>query len=67
MFITCNVEAGLARLPRQPGKWDKVLVCLYEKISSCLPGQFCCFDILLTVVKSSLWQHFELSSQQPGL
>jgi hypothetical protein len=44
------MEAGLARLARQPGKRDEFLLCLYEKISSRLPGQFCCFDIDLTVV-----------------
>ena len=38
------MEAGLARLARQPGKRDEFLLCLYEKISSRLPGQFCCFD-----------------------
>ena len=48
------MEAGLARLARQPGKRDEFLLCLYEKISSRLPGQFCCFDIDLTVVKNSL-------------
>jgi hypothetical protein len=49
------MEAGLARLARQPGKGDEFLVlCLYEKISSRLPGQFCCFDIDLTVVKNNL-------------
>ena len=41
-------------LARQPGKRDEFLLCLYEKISSRLPGQFCCFDIDLTVVKNSL-------------
>ena len=53
------MEAGLARLARQPGKRDEFLLCfslvsVYEKISSRLPGQFCCFDIDLTVVKNSL-------------
>jgi hypothetical protein len=50
------MEAGLARLARQPGKRDEFLLCLYEKIPSRLPGQFCCFDIVidLTVVKNSL-------------
>jgi hypothetical protein len=48
------MEAGLARLARQPGKRDEFLLCLYEKISSRFPGQFCCFDIDLTVVKNSL-------------
>ena len=48
------MEAGLARLARQPGKRDEFLLCLYEKISSRLPGQFSCFDIDLTVVKNSL-------------
>ena len=38
------MEAGLARLPRQLGKRDGFVMCLYEKISSRLPGQFCCFD-----------------------
>ena len=37
-------EAGLAHLARQPGRQDEFLLCLYEKISSRLPGQFCCFD-----------------------
>jgi hypothetical protein len=27
------MEAGLARLARQPGKRDEFLLCLYEKIS----------------------------------
>ena len=40
------MEAGLARLARQPGKRDEFLLCLYEKISSRLPGQFCCFDVI---------------------
>jgi hypothetical protein len=35
------MEAGLARLARQPGKRDEFLLCLYEKISSRFPGQFC--------------------------
>jgi hypothetical protein len=48
------MEAGLARLARQPGKRDGFLLCLYEKISSRLPGQFCYIDIVLTVVKNSL-------------
>jgi hypothetical protein len=48
------MEAGLARLARQPGNRDEFLLCLYEKISSRLPGQSCCFDIDLTVVKNSL-------------
>jgi hypothetical protein len=49
------MEAGLARLARQPGKKrDEFLLSLYEKISSRLPGQFCCFDIVLTAVKNSL-------------
>jgi hypothetical protein len=51
------MEAGLARLARQPGKRDEVLLSLYEKISSRLPGQFCCFDIDLTVVKNNLRRH----------
>ena len=38
------MEAGLARLPRQPGKRDGFVMCLYEKISFRLPRQFCCFD-----------------------
>jgi hypothetical protein len=45
------MEAGLARLARQPGKRDEFLLCLYEKIS---------------VVKNSLRGIFELSSRQPG-
>ena len=66
------MEAGLARLARQPGKRDEFLLCLYEKISSRLPGQFCCFDIDLTVVKNSLRPEacggiFELSSPATGL
>jgi hypothetical protein len=48
------MKAGLARLARQPGKRDEFLLCLYEKISSRLPGQFCYIDIFLTVVKNSL-------------
>jgi hypothetical protein len=48
------MEAGLARLARQPGKQDEFLLCLYEKISSRLPGQFCYIDVVLTVVKNSL-------------
>jgi hypothetical protein len=48
------MEAGLARLARQPGKRDEFLLCLYENISSRLPGQFCCFDVDLTVVKNNL-------------
>jgi hypothetical protein len=43
------MEAGLTLLARQPGKLDEFLLCLYEKISSRLPGQFCYFDIVLTV------------------
>ena len=35
------MEARLARLARQPGKRDEFLLCLYDKISSRLPGQFC--------------------------
>jgi hypothetical protein len=35
------MAAGLARLVRQPGKRDEFLLCLYDKISSSLPGQFC--------------------------
>jgi hypothetical protein len=48
------MEAGLARLARQPSKRDEFLLRLYEKISSRLPEHFCCFDIVLTVVKNSL-------------
>ena len=48
------MEDGLARLARQPGKLDEFLLCLYEKISSRLPGQFCYIDVVLTVVKNSL-------------
>ena len=33
------MEAGLARLARQPGKRDEFLLCLYEKIPSRLPGR----------------------------
>jgi hypothetical protein len=51
------MEAGLARLARQPGKRDEFLLCLYEKISSRLPGQFCYIDIVLTVVKNSLQRY----------
>jgi hypothetical protein len=47
------MEAGLARLARQHNKGDEFLLCLYQKISSRLPGQFCCFDIVLIVVKIS--------------
>ena len=32
------MEAGLARLARQPGKRDEFVLCLYEKNSSRLPG-----------------------------
>ena len=53
------MEAGLACLARQPGKRDEFLLCLYEKISSRLLGQFFCFDMVLTDI-------FELSSRQPG-
>ncbi len=38
------MEAELARLAGQPGKPDEFVLCLYEKISSRLPGQFRCFD-----------------------
>jgi hypothetical protein len=41
------------------GKQDDFLLCFYEKISSRLLGQFCCFDMDLTDI-------FELSSRQPG-
>jgi hypothetical protein len=41
-------------IARQPGKRDEFLLCLYEKIASRLPGQFCYTDIVLTVVKNSL-------------
>ena len=37
------MDAGLTRLAIQPGKRDEVVLCLYEKISSRLPGQFCYF------------------------
>jgi hypothetical protein len=30
-----------SRLARQPGKRDEFLLCLYDKMSSRLPGQFC--------------------------
>jgi hypothetical protein len=43
------MEAGLAHLARQPSKRNEFLLRLHEKISSRLPGQFCCFDIVLTV------------------
>jgi hypothetical protein len=36
------------------GKRDGFLLCLYEKISSRLLGQFCYIDVVLTVVKNSL-------------
>ena len=32
---------SIKRLARQPGKRDEFLLCLYEKLLSCLPGQFC--------------------------
>jgi hypothetical protein len=48
------MEAGLAHLAKKPGKRDEFLLCLHEKISFRLPGEFCCFDIVLTVVKNSL-------------
>ena len=36
------MEAGLVRLARQLGiKQDEFHLCLYEKLSSRLPGQFC--------------------------
>ena len=52
------MEAELAHLVRQPGKQDEFSLCLHEKISSCLPGQFCSFyisqncDIVLTIFGS---------------
>ena len=50
------MEAVLACLTGQPGKRDEFLLCLYDNILSRLPGQFCYFDIVLTVVKNSwLW------------
>jgi hypothetical protein len=49
------MEAGLARLARQPGKRDEFLLCLYEKISSRLiAGTILLHCIVLTVVKNSL-------------
>jgi hypothetical protein len=39
------MEAVLARLARQPGKWYEFPLRLYEKISSRLPGQF--FTLML--------------------
>jgi hypothetical protein len=52
------MDAGLARLRRQPGKQDEFLLCLYEKISSRLLGQFCYIDIVLTVVKNTVPLNF---------
>ena len=46
------MEAGLARLARQPGKRDEFLSCLYEKIP--LAGTILLHCIVLTVVKNSL-------------
>jgi hypothetical protein len=40
-------------IAKQPDKRDAFLLCLYEKISSRLPGQFCHFDIVLTTVSLS--------------
>ena len=54
------VKARLAHLARQPGKQDEFLLCLYEKISSRLLGQFCCFDSKLKIACSCI---FELSSR----
>jgi hypothetical protein len=34
------MEAGLARLARQPGKRDEFILCLYEKISSACRDNF---------------------------
>ena len=49
------MEAGLARLARQPGKRDEFLLCLYEKISLIpLAGTILLHCIVLTVVKNSL-------------
>jgi hypothetical protein len=42
------MEAGLARLARQPDKRDEFLLCLYEKISSRLPGQFVVKTLILS-------------------
>jgi hypothetical protein len=56
------MEAGLARLARQPGKRDEFLLCLYEKISSRLPGQFL-VAVSLNIACGGI---FELSSRQPG-
>jgi hypothetical protein len=37
------IEARLARLATEPGKQDEFVLCLYEKISSCLLEHFCYF------------------------
>jgi hypothetical protein len=44
------MEAGVARLARQPGKRDEFLLCLYEKL----------------LLKIACGGTFELSSRQPG-
>ena len=35
---------GPANFAKPPGEQDEFVLCLYEKILSCLPAQFCCFD-----------------------
>jgi hypothetical protein len=40
-----------------PGKRDEIFSYKHKRNSSRLPGQFCCFDIDLTVVKNSLRQY----------
>ena len=58
------MEAGLACLVRQPGKWDEFLVCLYQKISSRLPGKLCYyFESKLKIACCGI---FEPSSRQPA-
>ena len=61
-----RVNQALARQPSISGMNFSCELCLYEKISSRLRGQFCCFDIVLTVVKIASGGVFELSSRQLG-
>jgi hypothetical protein len=60
------MEAGLARLARQPSKRDEFLLCFYEKMSSRLPGQFCYIDIVLIVVKNVLQRYLLTINFHPG-
>jgi hypothetical protein len=45
------MEAGLARLGRQPDKWDEFFLCLYEKIH---PACWDNFIILIFMIFSVL-------------